>query len=81
MVFLVLVDTEHLKLNSEHYAKTKKCILELLKKNEAMTFDEICDQLSVKEKFSEKDVKETIWKLLEEGKIAPDKQWKMKYVK
>lgn len=62
-------------------SKTEKYIINLLKTGEAMSFDKIYGQLSVKEKLSEREVKETIWKLLEEGKIAPNKQWKMECVK
>lgn len=58
-------------------SKTEEYIIDLLEKGVAMSFDEIYAQLSVKEKLSEREVKETIWKLLEEGKIAPNKQWKM----
>ena len=43
-------------------------IIDLLEKGVAMSFDEIYGQLSVKEKLSEREVKETIWKLLEEQK-------------
>ena len=59
-------------------SKPEDSILDLLKKGEPMSFDEIYRQLSQQKGVSEREVKETIWKLREKDQITPNKQWKMK---
>lgn len=50
-------------------------ILRLLKENN-LTYNEIYKELS--KDFTEREVKETIWDLLLENKIKPDRLWKLK---
>lgn len=53
-------------------------ILELLEQSgSAMSVDEISAELYKQRELSERVVKETILKLREEGKIKPNRQWKM----
>ena len=58
--------------------KLEEEIVDLLKKEKEMSFEEIHSHLSREKKLSEREVKETIWELLLDGKITPTKQWRMK---
>jgi len=66
------------EINPHEPEKIEEYIIDLLlEKGIAMSFDEIYAELSIKQKLSEREVKETIWKLLEDEKIIPNKHWKM----
>jgi hypothetical protein len=60
-------------------SKTESIILDLLEYRAAMGIDDIFHELAQQQEpeFSERVVKETIWKLLEEGKLKPNREWKM----
>jgi len=58
--------------------KTEDLIIDLLKDKDSISVDELVDKLFKKDKISEREVKEAIWHLLENGEIIPDKQWNMK---
>jgi hypothetical protein len=58
-------------------SKPDQCILEVLKQHGPLGIDDLYEKLCTSHQFSQRDIKETIWKLLNEGKIAPNKQWHM----
>ena len=61
-------------------SKSEERIIDLLKSQGSMSVDELVDELFHKHKISEREVKDTILKLREEGQIQPNHQWKMEYV-
>ncbi len=61
-------------------SRAEEKIIELLQTEGSMSVDELVDQLFDDYQITEREVKETILKLREEGQIQPDRQWKMEYV-
>lgn len=59
-------------------SKPEEKIIDLLKDRHSISVDKLVDELFAKDKISEREVKEAIWHLLENGEIIPDKQWNMK---
>lgn len=65
-------------LNYLKMQKTKEEILyDLLAENGAMDIDQMYYHLSDLEGFTERVIKETVLKLRQQGKIAPNHEWKM----
>ena len=61
-------------------SEAQNIIINLLKNEGAMSVEYLVNKLFEEYKISEREVKETILQLREEGKIKPNRQWKMKYV-
>ena len=61
-------------------SEAQNIIINLLKNEGAMSIEYLVNKLFEEYKISEREVKETILQLREEGKIKPNRQWKMKYV-
>ena len=61
-------------------SESQTIIINLLENEGAMSVDKLVKKLFKEYKISEREVKEAILKLREEGKIKPNRQWKMKYV-
>ena len=61
-------------------SEAQNIIINLLKNEGAMSVEKIVNKLFKEYKISEREVKETILQLREEGIIKPNSQWKMKYV-
>ena len=61
--------------------ETEKKIIHLLKNQGAMSIDDLVDELFKKDQISERKVKETILRLREEGRLKPNHQWKMEYIR
>lgn len=62
-------------------SKPEDLIIDLLKKGKPMSVNDIFSELSQTEGLSERIVKETILRLREEGRIKPNRQWKMEFVR
>jgi predicted ArsR family transcriptional regulator len=61
-------------------SRAEEKIIELLKTEGSMSVEELVEALFDDYQITEREVKETILKLREEGQIQPDHQWKMEYV-
>lgn len=58
--------------------KPEKVITGLLQNDGTPTVIELVDTLSERYGFSEREVKEAVWRLLEQGQVMPDNQWRIK---
>lgn len=61
-------------------SKNEEKIIDLLKKQGSMNIDELVNQLFQEYRISEREVKETMLRLREKGKIRPNHQWEMEYI-
>lgn len=60
--------------------ETERKIINLLKKQRALSVEYLVDTLFRKDKITEREVKEAIWALLENRKIQPNYRWEMEYI-
>ena len=65
-------------MTSKTSLKPENAVIELLIKHKSMSVDELVAQLCHKQNISERQIKETIWTLLEQRIIEPNKHWQMK---
>lgn len=65
-------------MTSKSSLPPESAVIELLSKHKSMSVDELVEQLCHNHKISERQIKETIWTLLEQRIIEPNKHWKMK---